>query len=138
MSEQVELTRDDKWFLEKAYLLKPEGGFNLASIALFDDDIDAHDAFDSTVFQRLVRLGYILDFQEKLWEIGNRGVDVVIFQMTPLGIAKAEELLDDRLKVGWLVRLHSANWAMWGGIAAMIAAFASIAGAVFAFMALKS
>lgn len=70
MTCQLKLTRDDEWFLEKAYLAQPKGRANLVSLSIFDDDIDAHDAFDSNVYPRLVKLGYIVSVDDRTWVVG--------------------------------------------------------------------
>ncbi len=120
MTGQLKLTRDDEWFLEKAYLAQPEGRANLSSISIFDDDIDAHDAFDSKAYPRLVKLGYIVGLEERTWVVGNRSVDVLIFRLTPLGLTAAERLVDQRRGYSISERFASVSRSDWIAIVALV------------------
>jgi|GEM_PF-4850135 len=120
MTGQLKLTRDDEWFLEKAYLAHPEGNTNLASLSIFDDDIDAHDAFDSSTYSRLLKLGYIVGLEDRTWVVGKRAVDVLIFRLTPLGLTVAERLIDQRRGYSISERLASVSRSDWIAIIALV------------------
>lgn len=120
MTGQLKLTRDDEWFLEKAYLAKPKGRASLVSLSIFDDDIDAHDAFDSNVYPRLVKLGYIVSVEDRTWVVGTRSVDVLIFRLTPLGMGIAERLIDQRRGYSIGERFASVSRSDWIALVALV------------------
>ena len=120
MSAQLKLTPEDEWFLEKAYLLKPQAAFNLSSIAVFDDNVEAHEAFNDGGFQRLTALGYIIGLEDRTWEVLGRAVDVVIFQLTPLGLTQAEKLIAGRRRYSVKDKILAISRSDWIALLALV------------------
>ena len=120
MSAALRLTEDDETFLVKAYLQKPEGACNISSLAVFDENVVAHDAYGNGGYQRLVELGYIVGLEDRTWEVRNRRVEVVIFRLTPLGLSHAEALLNRRRSYSVRQRLSAISRSDWIAVLALI------------------
>ena len=92
------------------------------------------------VFDLLIRRGYITAddrFELKVMpgEYPIRSVNDTGVTITELGKRAAVETQLSREPKTVLQRLHSLNWATWGGLAAIIAAAASSIAAYFAYLA---
>jgi len=142
MSMSVKLQSEDAKFLIDAYLIDPklERG-NLSSVAVWGGDGTDHPSeLIGQIMKRLFNAGYAVFSHSAVWNIGNPPGDkeVIIFGLTPIGQSKAQDLLEKRIYRSFCEKFHRINSATWGGLAAIVAAVASISGAVFSYMALKS
>lgn len=79
------------------------------------------DEMKQVVRREFIRRGWG-DFTPLPSEDGDR----ISFSLSPRGEAAAIETLEMRGARGFLAKLHRLNWATWGGIASMIAAFAAL------------
>ena len=111
MSQSVKLERPDEEFLVRAYLHKPDDYSNMASVDVIGD-LEDHEKLDFGLFSRLESLGYSVTHTERVWHVGNRPIEVVIFKLTPLGKKKAEDLLGSRVKLSHIEKFKAAHWSM--------------------------
>ena len=84
----------------------------------------------------MIRSGLLLELgdyrQDALDPDGNN----LLVKITPKGMRRVESLFASRGELTAIERLHSINWATWGGLAAIAAAIASTVGSFFAFKAI--
>ena len=104
--------------------------------------ISGYETKREEIFGLLSRQGFIRadgDFETGLRK-KTGGIDTVPdtpVTVTDRGRAEAIRITIDREPKTMLDRLHSVNWATWGGLAAIFAAIASSIGAYFAFEAIS-
>ena len=94
------------------------------------------------IFDRLIEHGWIST------DLGWPPYDVVsnisgpdlsgdkAVRLTPRGIDAAIGMLKAREPKTFIQRIHSWQWGTWGGMAAIVAALASICGAIFSYRAI--